>query len=297
MTSIVPDHAVGAVPPGTDGRTADAVRIAGDGRNGTAGGGYGDGGAVPAPLAPRARLFPSLAAVYRAQLSRARVARIPLLFVATFQSIGIMVLMRGVVDGGSEARAVVAGSSVLVVAFVALNLLAQYFGQLRAGGGLDHYATLPVPPAAVVLGAAGAYASFTVPGTVVTAVTGSVMFGLPLTHLWVLAAVIPLSGAALSGLGAALGLLAPRQELATLLGQLGMSAALLLGVLPADRLPAPIDWARDLLPSTYGVEALSRSFDTSPDWAAVALDLGVCAAVGVLALAAATWAYRRAAVR
>ncbi|MDQ0944171.1 ABC-2 type transport system permease protein [Streptomyces sp. V1I1] len=250
-----------------------------------------------APLAPRARLLPALAAVYRAQLSRARVARIPLLFVATFQSIGIMVLMRGVVDGGAEARAVVAGSSVLVVAFVALNLLAQYFGQLRASGGLDHYATLPVPPAAVVLGAAGAYASFTVPGTVVTAVVGSVLFQLPLTHLWVLAAVIPLSGAALAGLGAALGLLAPRQEVATLLGQLGMSAALLLGVLPADRLPGPVSYARDLLPSTYGVEALARTFDVRPDWAVVGLDLAVCALVGVVSLTVATWAYRRAAVR
>ena len=104
-------------------------------------------GRAPAELGPRARLWPSLCAVYRAQLSRARVARIPLLFVATFQSVGIMILMRGVVDGGAEAQAVVAGSSVLVVAFVALNLLAQYFGQLRASGGLDHYATLPVPPA------------------------------------------------------------------------------------------------------------------------------------------------------
>lgn len=286
MTSIVPAQAV-----------TGPVRNAQDGPAGLLGDGSGHEGTAPAPLAPRARLFPSLAAVYRAQLSRARVARIPLLFVATFQSVGIMVLMRGVVDGGSEARAVVAGSSVLVVAFVALNLLAQYFGQLRAGGGLDHYATLPVPPAAVVLGAAGAYASFTVPGTIVTAVAGSVMFGLPLTHLWVLVAVIPLSGAALSGLGAALGLLAPRQELATLLGQLGMSAALLLGVLPADRLPTPVGWARDLLPSTYGVEALARSFDAHPDWAVVVLDLAVCAVVGVLSLAAATWAYRRAAVR
>ncbi|MGA5129137.1 ABC transporter permease [Streptomyces olivoreticuli] len=255
-----------------------------------------DGGAA-APLAPRARLLPSLAAVYRAQLSRARVARIPLLFVATFQSVGIMILMRGVVDGGDEARAVVAGSSVLVVAFVALNLLAQYFGQLRASGGLDHYATLPVPPAAVVLGAAAAYASFTVPGTAVTAVVGSVLFKLPLGHLWVLAAVVPLSGAALAGLGAALGLLAPRQELATLCGQLGMSAALLLGVLPAARMPALIAYARDLLPSTYGVEALARSFDARPDWLLIAADLGVCAAVGVVSLAAATWAYRRAAVR
>ncbi|MFI2736338.1 ABC transporter permease [Streptomyces sp. NPDC018711] len=250
-----------------------------------------------APLAPRARLLPALAAVYRAQLSRARVARIPLLFVATFQSIGIMVLMRGVVDGGSEARAVVAGSTVLVVAFVALNLLAQYFGQLRAGGGLDHYATLPVPPASVVLGAAGAYASFTVPGTVVTAIAGSLLFGLPLGQLWILAAVVPLAGAALAGLGAALGLLAPRQELATLLGQLGMSAALLLGVLPAERLPGPIGWARDLLPSTYGVEALARTFEPHPDWAAVAADLAVCGVVGLVSLTVATWAYRRAAVR
>ncbi|MFD7920368.1 ABC transporter permease [Streptomyces sp. NPDC059740] len=251
----------------------------------------------PAALAPRARLVPALVAVYRAQLSRARVARIPLLFVATFQSVGIMVLMRGVVDGGSEARAVVSGASVLVVAFVALNLLAQYFGQLRAAGGLDHYATLPVPPAAVVLGAAAAYASFTVPGTILTAVAGSLLFQLPLAHLWVLVAVVPLAGAALAGLGAALGLLAPRQELATLGGQLGMSAALLLGVLPPDRLPVLVDWARDLLPSTYGVQALADSFDASPDWTAVGGDLGVCAAVGLLSLTLATWAYRRAAVR
>ncbi|MGW4030925.1 ABC transporter permease [Streptomyces sp. NPDC004838] len=258
---------------------------------------HGAAAVAPAPLAPRARLVPALGAVYRAQLSRARVARIPLLFVATFQSVGIMVLMRGVVDGGAEARAVVAGSSVLVVAFVALNLLAQYFGQLRGSGGLDHYATLPVPPAAVVLGAAGAYASFTVPGAVFTAVTGSVLFQLPMTHLWVLVAVIPLSGAALAGLGAALGLLAPRPELATLLGQLGMSAALLLGVLPASRLPEPISYARDLLPSTYGVDALARTFQTNPDWAVVGLDLAVCAVVGLVSLTVATWAYRRAAVR
>ncbi|MGA5563248.1 ABC transporter permease [Streptomyces platensis] len=273
--SVVPVQAVAGAAPATGVRDEEAA----------------------APLAPSARLVPALVAVYRAQLSRARVARIPLLFVATFQSIGIMVLLRGVVDGGEPARSVVSGSSVLVVAFVALNLLAQYFGQLRAGGGLDHYATLPVPPAAVVLGAAAAYASFTVPGTVVTAVTGCVLFQLPMSHLWVLAAVLPLAGAALAGLGAALGLLAPRQELATLCGQLGMSAALLLGVLPAERMPAVIGWARDLLPSTYGVEALARSFDPHPDWVAVGADLGVCAAVGVLSLAVATWAYRRAATR
>lgn len=74
-----PSPAVGAAPAAADDGRAQAPQ--------------------PAPLAPRARFFPALAAVYRAQLSRARVARIPLLFVATFQSVGIMILMRGVVDG------------------------------------------------------------------------------------------------------------------------------------------------------------------------------------------------------
>ncbi|MDI5963609.1 ABC transporter permease [Streptomyces sp. SL13] len=262
----------------------------------------GAAGAEPAPpagpLAPRARLFPALGAVYTAQLSRARVARIPLLFVATFQSVGIMVLMRGVVGAGSgAARAVVSGSSVLVVAFVALNLLAQYFGQLRAAGGLDTYATLPVPPASVVLGAAAAYASFTVPGTFVTAIAGCALFHLPFANLWVLLAVVPLAGAALSGLGAALGLLAPRQELATLAGQLGMSAALLLGIVPPGNLPAPIGWLRDLMPSTYGVQAFAATFAPHPDWTGVLADLSVCAGVGVVSLGLATWAFRRAAYR
>ncbi|WP_441246615.1 ABC transporter permease [Kitasatospora sp. McL0602] len=255
--------------------------------------------ATVAPLAPAARLLPSLAAVYRAQLARAKVARIPLLFVATFQSLGILVMMRGVVDPGDNpsAHAVVAGSSVLVVAFVALNLLSQYFGRLRADGGLDHYATLPVPPASVVLGAAAAYASFTLPGALVTAGVGAVLFQLPLAHLWVLLAVVPLAGAALAGLGATCGLLAPRQEIATLLGQLGMSAALLLGVLPVAHLPGPVQWLRDLLPSTYGVEAFARTFTAAPDWAAVGGDLAVCGVAGLLSLSLATWAYRRVAVR
>ncbi len=58
-------------------------------------------------------------------------------------------------------------------------------------------------------------------------------------------------------------------------------------------MPAPIAYARDLLPSTYGVEAFARSFDAHPDWSLVG-DLAVCAAVGVVSLAVATWAYRRA---
>lgn len=247
------------------------------------------------PLAEAPRLLNALGAVYAGQVSRAKAARGPLLFVATLQSVGILLLLRGVVDAGDGAtgRQVVAGSTVLVVAFVALNLLAQRFGALRADG-LDHYAALPVPASAVVLGTAASYATFTLPGAVLTAVTGCLLYGLPLAHLWVLLLVLPLAGASLAGIGALLGLLAPRPELATVAGQLGMSAVLFLGVVPAERLPVALQVVRALLPSSYAADALADALGPQVEPAALLGDLVVCAVVAALSLALAAAAYRRA---
>ncbi len=241
-------------------------------------------------LAPRPRLLHALAAVYAGQLARARVARVPLLFVAGLQSIGLLVLLRGVVDDTdlAERRQVVAGAVVLVIAFVALNLLAQRLGHLRAHGGLDYYAALGTPPTAVVLGTAASYATFAVPGVVVTAVTGALLYDLPLTRLWVLAPVAVLGGAALAGLGAALGLLAPKPEVATVAGQLGMTLVLFTGLV------RPPDAVAAVLPSTYAVDALRESFAPDPSYAALLADLAACAGVAVVALAVAAMAFRRA---
>ncbi|SBW25637.1 ABC-2 type transporter [Candidatus Protofrankia californiensis] len=251
---------------------------------------------TPVSLPPSTPFGAALGAVYVGQLSRARVARVPLLFVAAFQSLGIMLLLRGVVDAGNETTSeqVVAGSTVLVVAFVALNLLAQRFGALRAAGALDYYLTLPVPGSAVVLGTAASYASFAVPGMVVTAVVGSLLYGLPLSGLWMLLPVAVMAGASLAGIGAAIGLLAPREELATVAGQVGMSVVLFLGIIPADRLPVGIDVLRDLVPSTYAVDVLAAAFRPSVDWVVVALDLLVCALVALVTLLAASVALRHA---
>jgi ABC-2 type transport system permease protein len=244
---------------------------------------------------PHAGLWAATATVFRQQLARGKVARIPLLFVAGFQSIGLLLLLRGVVDRGSETTGeqVVAGSTVLVVAFVALNLLAQRFGAMRASGALDYYLTLPVPATAVVLGTAASYATFAVPGTVVTAVSGGLVYRLPLGRLWLLVPVVVLSGAALAGVGALLGLLAPRPELATVAGQLGMSAVLFLDIIPASRLPEVLRAIRAVLPGTYGADALAVSFRPHVPWGSVLIDLLVCLLVAAASLTAAGWALHR----
>lgn len=254
-------------------------------------------GTAPAGTAPR--FAGSLAAVYTGQLARVRVARGPLLFVATLQSVGIVVLLRGVVSAGDDraARQIVAGATVLVVAFVGLNLLAQRFGMLKGSGALDYYAALPVRPSAVVLGTAASYATFTVPGTIVTAVVGAAVYRLPFAPLAVLPAVVVAAGASLAGLGALLGLALPRPELATVAGQLGMSAVIFLDLVPAARFPWPVQALRAVVPSTYAADALAAAFRPHPDWPLVAGDLGVCVAVALAALTLAALAFRRATSR
>jgi ABC-2 type transport system permease protein len=256
-------------------------------------------GAAPSAALPAPGAWAATATVFRQQLARGRVARVPLLFVAAFQSIGLLLLLRGVVDrgNGTTGAQVVAGATVLVVAFVALNLLAQRFGAMRASGAFDYYLTLPVPPAAVVLGTASSYATFAVPGTIITALVGGLVYGLPLSQLWLLVPVVVLTGAALAGVGAVIGLLSPRPEIATVLGQLGMSAVLFLDLIPASRLPVVLRGIRVVLPGTYGTDVLAAGFSHHVSWGSVAIDLLVCLLVAVVTLIAAGWALHRFARR
>jgi ABC-2 type transport system permease protein len=248
------------------------------------------------PAASRPTFPAAVAAVYAGQLSRARVARGPLLFVATLQSLGILLLLRGVTSTTASATgaAVVAGSTVLVVAFVALNLLAQRFGGLRAAGALDYYAALPVPAAAIVLGTAASFATFTVPGALLTAVVGALVYELPLGSLWLAVPAVIAAGVALSGVGAAFGLALPRPELATLAGQLGMTAVLFLGVIPPAHLPWLVRAIRQAVPSTYAVDIIIAALRDTATVGGVLWRLGASVAYGAAALAVAGVFFRRA---
>ena len=250
-----------------------------------------------APAQPSMPSFAaSVVAVYAGQLARVRAARGPLLFVATLQSLGIVILLRGVVrhDGRSTAAAIVAGSTVLVAAFVGLNLLAQRFGALRARGALDYYAALPISGGAVVLGTTASYATFAIPGALLTAVIGAAMYGLSFTYIWLAVPAVILAGIALSAVGAAIGLLLPRPELATVAGQLAMTAVLFLGVIPPGHLPVGLRALRDVLPSTYAVDDLAAALRGHPGAGGQLWRLAVTVGYAAAALLIASRTFRRA---
>jgi ABC-2 type transport system permease protein len=233
----------------------------------------------------------TLAAITRLEASRARTARVPLLLVASLQSVGILLLLRGVVDRAGR-ESIVAGATVLVGAFTALNLLAQRLGTLRASAALERWSVLPVAGSAVVLAHALAFALFTLPGAAVTAVVGVLVYALPVKGLLLLVPVLVLATAMFAGAGALIGLLAPSAELATVLGQLSMSAVIFIGVVPPGRLPDAVADVRSVLPPAQAVDALAAGFASSVPWGSVLVDLGSCAAWAVVLLALAGRALR-----
>lgn len=251
---------------------------------------------APPVLAARTPFPAAVAAVAAGQLARVRVARGPLLFVASIQSLGLVILLRGVVHHHDvpTASAVVAGASILVVAFVALNLLAQRFGALKASAALDYYAALPVSPAAVVLGTAASYATFTLPGAALTAVVGASIYGLPVSHVWLVVPVVVVAAVVLAGVGAVIGLGLPRPELATIAGQLGMTVVLFLGIIPPSHLPLVVRGARTVVPGALAVDALAAGLRQHPHWAGIVLRLAITFGYGVVALAVASRLFRRA---
>lgn len=241
-------------------------------------------------------MWPAISAVAAGQLARVRVARGPLLLVALVQSLGLVILLRGIVHHhDASAAAIVAGSTVLVVAFVALNLLAQRLGALKASRALDYYAALPVSPTAVVLGTVASYAAFCVPGVVVTALVGAAVYDLPLAHLWLVVPAAATAALALSGVGALFGLLLPRAELATIAGQLGMTVVLFLGLIPVGHLPEVVRGLRLAVPGMLSVDAFVDGLrQGSAHWLDAGVRLAAAAAYGVVVLALAGTALRRA---
>jgi len=106
--------------------------------------------------------------------------------------------------------------------------------------------------------------------------------------------VVVAAGVALAGLGAAIGLIAPRAELATVAGQLAMTAVLFLGVIPPAHLPVVLRGLRAVVPSMTAVDALAAALRGTPSWWGVTWRLLVSLAWGVVGLVVAARAFQRA---
>ena len=216
-------------------------------------------------------------------LARARRQWRPYLVVSTAMPSGIVLLLGlvGHLRQGVGATATV-GAMDLVLGITAVTLLAQQVSESVHNGSLDLLRTLPVAPVLVLLALFVSATVFAVPGLVVVAFLGHFLYGIPLhPTLWILP-VLVLTGLALGGIGAYVGLRANSEAVAGLVGNLVMMVVLFLGIVPSQHMPIPILLVRDILPVGAAAGALRAALGHAapPLWQFVSL--GAWAALGAV---------------
>lgn len=201
--------------------------------------------------------------LFRLQLARVRLAWRPYMMVSTVMPLGIVLLIYLIGRGTSLSDAgaqVVAGNVVLSLTITCVSMLAQRVAWMKRARAFDYYATLPVNLVLLLLAVPLSFLVFALPGMAIVLTAGALLFHVSVHPNPEFLLFIPFAAAALSGIGAYLGVIARDDQLAAVYGNLVMMLILFLGTIPPERLPYGIQIARWLVPSTFAVEALRESF-------------------------------------
>ena len=209
------------------------------------------------------RLLTEFWVMFRLQLARVRLAWRPYMMVSTVMPLGIVLLVyligRGT-DLASAGAQVVAGNVVLSLTITCVSMLAQRVAWMKRARAFDYYATLPVNLVLLLLAIPLSFLVFALPGMVIVLTAGALLFHVAVRPNPEFLLFITFAAAALSGVGAYLGLLARDDQLAAVYGNLVMMLILFLGSILPTHFPYAVQVLRWLVPSTYAVEALRESF-------------------------------------
>jgi ABC-2 type transport system permease protein len=201
-----------------------------------------------------------------------------------------MILGFGVIGGGvpeSGFLYVVTGTAVMSLVTIGITATAQDLGEMQRKGDFQYYASLPISKASLVGAIVTVRVLSALPGLALTLVIGSSRYDTPADINLGTLALLPLTVLALSGVGAAIGLLITDFRVVATLSQLSFIVVMFASpvLIPLHSLPDPLQWFAYALPPTYAADgfrhALAGTLDTR-----FLLDVGVLAACAVVSLVA-----------
>jgi len=184
---------------------------------------------------------------------------------------------------------VLTGNMVLALMFGMMRKVENYLSFMRASGGLDYFAALPIHKAAFVLAIIAAFFVLGLPSLISTLLIGSWFLGLQLQiNLWLIP-VIVLSAIPFAGLGALIAILAPNFHVSGSLNLLFTLVLTAIGpvIVPPNRLPMVLITLGQFSPATYAASALRQTL-LGPITPQLAIDLIVLLIATLLILALVT---------
>ena len=200
-----------------------------------------------------------------------------------FSIVGLGIFAR---DSGPNALVyVLTGNIVVALLFGTMNSVQGRVEWLRFQGGMDYFATLPVPRYAFVLAMVLAFLLISLPSVVVTIFLGALVLDVDISFNPLILLVIPLCAVPLAGVGAIAGLVGRSRGESGNLTFFLTFLLMALGpvVIPPDRQPEITLQLGRLSPATYAASALRQSL-VGPVTRQIIVDAVVLAVMAVCLL-------------
>jgi ABC-2 type transport system permease protein len=148
---------------------------------------------------------------------------------------------------------VVTGNIVFAVVLGSLNTLAEQLGWMKQNRFFEHYAALPVSKFSLITALVVRCTMFSLPAMIMVLAAGKLLFKLPIVLHPVLIVVFILSGFALSGIGAFIGIYSTNANRANIAVRVVFPILVFAApvMIPLQNLPVVLRYISLVLPTTY----------------------------------------------
>ncbi|MCL5115890.1 MAG: ABC transporter permease [Firmicutes bacterium] len=213
-----------------------------------------------------------LRVLMRMQFARLRRSWRPYIVVSAVMPAGIVLLIHLTNPGmaANERLNIISGAMLLAESIATIVMLSQYVAWLKVSHALDHYRVMPISLEMLVVALTTVYGLFAWPGVLLIALEGTFLDHIPMHFSPLMIVLMLVTSLAMGSVGTIIGLLAPDEGLAGLMGNLVMMGVLFLGMVPVRAL-GPWTIGLWILPSTGPLAILKGlvffgSFNTGSHW-------------------------------
>lgn len=148
---------------------------------------------------------------------------------------------------------VVTGNVVFAVVLGSLNTLAEQMGWMKQNRFFEHYAALPISKISLIIALVIRCTLFSFPSMIAVLIIGKLLFKLPIVLHPVLILVFTMSGFALSGIGAFIGITSTNSNRANIATRVVFPILVFTApvMIPLENLPVILRYTSTILPTTY----------------------------------------------
>ncbi len=200
----------------------------------------------------------------------------------------LLVFGLGIIGSGQTKEGltyIITGSTISSLTFVGITMVGQSLGWMKDRGDFLYYASLPISKSSLIVAVMTSKLVLQLPGIIAAMVGGTLMYDLNFKPNPLVLVILPLTALALSGLGAAIGLLSPSYQLVNIFSQVAGITVMFAApvMIPWESLPKVLQWFGWLLPPSYAADALRRAVLGIND-SRLMLDLAVLAACAIFSI-------------